>query len=97
MSDTQDEVIEQAVVEPPTLPEMPYYMKNAFHELLSTVPFSQEVNGEQIVNVNFKYFKLLDGALVEALVPEDLSIPTEWVNAENGPLAKKAMSMLNAG
>lgn len=92
MSDIQDEVVEQ-----PALPEMAYFMKGDFHQKLLSVPFSQEVNGERIVNVNYKFFKMLDGVLVEAIVPEDLSIPTEWTNAESDPLAEKAKSMLNVG
>jgi hypothetical protein len=92
--DVQTEVVEE-VVEQPTLPEMPYYMTQEFHEKLQSVPFAQEVNGERIVNVNYKFFKALNGVLVEAIVPKDLSIPSEWVSAENDPLAAKAKSMLN--
>jgi hypothetical protein len=92
MSDIQDAVVEQLPI-----PEMPYYMTGEFHQKLLGVPFSQEVNGERIVNVSFKFFKLVEGVLVEAIVPEDLSIPSEWANAENDPLAEKAKSMLNVG
>lgn len=92
--DVQEQTVEE-VVEQPKLPDMPYYMTNAFHQKLNEVPFSQEVNGEQIVNVNYKFFKVLNGALVEAIIPEDLSIPSEWASAENDPLAAKAKSMLN--
>jgi hypothetical protein len=75
---------------------MPYWYTSAFHEALQNVPFFQtDANGVRIVNVNIHFYKMVDGVLYKALVPEDMSLPTEWDEVtETGPLIDKARSML---
>lgn len=76
---------------------MPYWAQNKFHELLKGVPFKQvDEEGVTVVNVSHFFFKRVGEDLVSALVPEDLSMPTEWevVTDLEMPLAIKAISML---
>lgn len=77
---------------------MPYWSRNEFHELLKGVPFKQvDEEGVTVVNVSHFFFKRVGEDLVSALVPEDLSMPTEWevVTDTEMPLAVKAISMLD--
>ena len=76
---------------------MPYWSQNEFHERLKTVPFKQaDADGTTVVNVNHFYFKMIGKDLVSAMVPEDLTLPTEWEIVEDltSPLPTKALSML---
>ena len=86
---------ENTVNDPPIY--MPYWSRNEFHELLKGVPFKQvDEEGVTVVNVSHLFFKMVGNDLVSALVPEDLSMPTEWevVTDTEMPLAVKAISML---
>jgi hypothetical protein len=78
--------------------DLDYWVPTAFHLSLMSVPFKQnDPDGVLVVNVNDHFFKLKDGQLVMARVPEDLSLPTEWQPVPDGhPLRDKAVSMIGA-
>ena len=73
-----------------------YWNQAAFHQALQSVPFKQRDSaGRLVVNVHDHFFKLDAGALRMARVPEDLAIPSEWVDMPaHHPLRNKVLSML---
>ncbi len=56
---------------------------------------SEDANGAKIVRVNDHLFKVVDGGVVTAPIPENMGMPSAWTVADaNGPYYRKARSML---
>ncbi len=87
-------IVNQSTAQP--LPEMPYWSKPAFHAALQSVPFKQQdASGNLIVNVNDYFFKVVQGQLVMARVPENLGLPEAWEPVPDDNFHRsKALSML---
>lgn len=77
-------------------PPMPYYLTAAFQNALRDVPFKQkDASGDLVVNIAYFFYKVVQGQVVGALVPEDFSIPSVWEPvASDDPRYEKALSML---
>jgi hypothetical protein len=56
---------------------------------------SEDVNGARIVRVSDHLFKMVEGGIVTAPVPENLGMPSAWTVADSAsPYYPKARSML---
>lgn len=78
------------------IPTMPYWSEPRWLESLSSVPFTQkDPAGNLVVNVATYLYKEVQGQLVRALVPRDLSMPDSWEPVfGDDPALNKARSML---
>jgi hypothetical protein len=79
MSEVNDQPTNEAPTAEEIILDMPYWSRPEFHQALQSVPFKQQDGGgNTIANVHDHFFKVVQGQLVMARVPENLGIPEAW-------------------
>lgn len=78
--------------------QMDYWVRPEFAEAIRAIPIFQfDASQNKIAKVNVRLYKMFEGQLVCAMIPEDLSMPSLWHPADSQDVASaKARSMLGA-
>jgi hypothetical protein len=78
--------------------QMDYWVRPEFAAAIQAIPtFQLDASGNKIAKVNVRLYKMFDGQLVCAMIPEDLSMPSLWHPSDIQDInSAKAKSMLGA-
>jgi hypothetical protein len=78
--------------------QMDYWVRPEFAAAIQAIPKIQlDASDNKIAKVNVRLYKMFEGQLVCAMIPEDLSMPSLWHPADMLDInSTKAKSMLGA-